>query len=211
MLICQTIARKSEASLEIKKSRFLAHTAPVTDEEAARSFIHQQQKKFFDARHNPYAYVLGKNGDKQKSNDDGEPGGTAGSPIINAIRQNGLTDVVIVVTRYFGGIKLGAGGLTRAYGQAALAALADSGRIKRILYTRLACTTDYATAASVEQELRRLDIRQEAAEYADKVTFHLLAEKEEADAISASLTDAASGRCRLTAEGECCLDLPCKS
>ena len=108
-----------ETLYEIQKSRFITHIRHVETEEEARAFIQAMKKQYFDARHNCSAYVLGERADKQKSNDDGEPGGTAGNPILEAIKKNALTDVVIVVTRYFGGIKLGAGGLIRAYGHRA--------------------------------------------------------------------------------------------
>ena len=117
---CYRTIRETDDSVEtlyeIQKSRFITHIRHVETEEEARSFIQAMKKQYFDARHNCSAYVLGERADKQKSNDDGEPGGTAGNPILEAIKKNELTDVVIVVTRYFGGIKLGAGGLIRAYG-----------------------------------------------------------------------------------------------
>ena len=116
----KTIKGSAEASYEVQKSRFITHVSHAESEEEAREFIQQMKKKYFDARHNCSAWVLGEKGAKQKSNDDGEPGGTAGNPILEAIKKNGLTDIVIVVTRYFGGIKLGAGGLIRAYGHAAV-------------------------------------------------------------------------------------------
>ena len=96
-----------ETLYEIQKSRFITHIRHVETEEEARAFIQAMKKQYFDARHNCSAYVLGERADKQKSNDDGEPGGTAGNPILEAIKKNALTDVVIVVTRYFGGVLLG--------------------------------------------------------------------------------------------------------
>ena len=109
----RTIQEQDDALVthyEIQKSKFITHLRHVETEEEARAFVQAMKKKYFDARHNCSAWVLGPRGDKQKSNDDGEPGGTAGNPILEAIRKNELTDVVIVVTRYFGGIKLGASG-----------------------------------------------------------------------------------------------------
>ena len=119
----RTIQGTAEAAYEIQKSRFLTHVSHAASEEEARAFIQARKKEFFDARHNCSAYVLGAEGAKQKSNDDGEPGGTAGNPMLEAIKQQGLTDVVVVVTRYFGGIKLGAGGLIRAYHHSAMLGL----------------------------------------------------------------------------------------
>ena len=115
-----------ETTYEIQKSRFITHVCHVENEEDARAFVQSMKKRYFDARHNCSAWVLGELADKQKSNDDGEPGGTAGNPILEAIHKNGLTNVVVVVTRYFGGIKLGAGGLIRAYGHAAVLGLNEA-------------------------------------------------------------------------------------
>ena len=131
---CYRTIRETDDSVEtlyeIQKSRFITHIRHVETEEEARSFIQAMKKQYFDARHNCSAYVLGERADKQKSNDDGEPGGTAGNPILEAIKKNELTDVVIVVTRYFGGIKLGAGGLIRAYGHAAVLGIEAATRIE---------------------------------------------------------------------------------
>lgn len=113
MHIYKTTAENGTASYEIQKSRFIAYTSHVETEAEARDFVTAIKKKHFDARHNCSAWVLGADSCQQKSNDDGEPGGTAGNPILEAIKQHGLTNVVVVVTRYFGGIKLGAGGLIR--------------------------------------------------------------------------------------------------
>ena len=100
----KTIAEKGTAAYEIQKSKFYAYTAPAETEEQAREFVAAIKKKHFDARHNCSAWVLGADSSQQKSNDDGEPGGTAGNPILEAIKQHGLTNIVVVVTRYFGGI-----------------------------------------------------------------------------------------------------------
>ena len=105
MHIYKTTAENGTASYEIQKSRFIAYTSHVETEAEARDFVAAIKKKHFDARHNCSAWVLGADSSQQKSNDDGEPGGTAGNPILEAIKQHGLTNVVVVVTRYFGGIK----------------------------------------------------------------------------------------------------------
>lgn len=162
-----------ETLYEIQKSKFITHIRHVETEEDARTFIQSMKKKYFDARHNCSAYVLGERADKQKSNDDGEPGGTAGNPILEAIKKNGLTDVVIVVTRYFGGIKLGAGGLIRAYGHAAVLGIEAASCIEMTPFTELAVTIGYDLLASVEHWVRQENIRSEEADYAETVTLHL--------------------------------------
>ena len=153
-----------ETLYEIQKSRFITHIRHVETEEEARNFIQAMKKQYFDARHNCSAYVLGERADKQKSNDDGEPGGTAGNPILEAIKKNALTDVVIVVTRYFGGIKLGAGGLIRAYGPAAVLGIEAATRIEMTPFTALHVTIGYDLLATVEHWIRQQEIRTEEAD-----------------------------------------------
>ncbi|MFV0637216.1 YigZ family protein [Mitsuokella sp.] len=177
MNLYRTIREKDasvETLYEIQKSKFITHIRHVENEEEARAFIQSMKKKYFDARHNCSAYVLGERADKQKSNDDGEPGGTAGNPILEAIKKNDLTDVVIVVTRYFGGIKLGAGGLIRAYGHAAVLGIEAAACIEMTPFTELSVTIGYDLLAAIEHWLRQEEIRTEPADYAENVTLHLL-------------------------------------
>ncbi|MBR5909957.1 MAG: YigZ family protein, partial [Schwartzia sp.] len=114
-----TILKDGQAEFTVQRSRFIAYAAAVHDEEEARSFIARLRKEHYDARHCCSAWILGADGAKQKSSDDGEPGGTAGMPILEVMKRRGLTDAAVAVVRYFGGIKLGAGGLVRAYSHAA--------------------------------------------------------------------------------------------
>lgn len=115
----------SETEFTEKRSRFIGHLLPVETEEQAREFITQMKKKYYDARHNCWCYLIG--GDTMRYGDDGEPQGTAGQPMLNVFQRENVTNVVCVVTRYFGGILLGAGGLTRAYSKSARDALAAAG------------------------------------------------------------------------------------
>ena len=178
-----------ETLYEIQKSRFITHICHVETEEAARAFVQAMKKKYFDARHNCSAYVLGEKADKQKSNDDGEPGGTAGNPILEAIKKNDLTNVVIVVTRYFGGIKLGAGGLIRAYGHAAVLGIEAATVVTMTPFQELAVTIGYDLLASVEHFMRQHEIRHDDADYAENVTLHLLVEPADEEQL---LTDLAN-------------------
>ena len=162
------------AAYEINKSKFLAHVAHVETEEAAREFVMMIRKRYFDATHNCSAWVLGERGDKQKSNDDGEPGGTAGNPILETIKKNELTNCAIVVTRYFGGIKLGAGGLIRAYSHTAALGIAGSKVVQMILFQRISLTLEYNFLATVENYLRNKKIRVTNTDYADVVTLEIL-------------------------------------
>ena len=188
----RTVKGTAEAVYEIQKSRFLTHVSHAGSEQEARAFIQARKKEFFDARHNCSAYVLGAEGAKQKSNDDGEPGGTAGNPMLEAIKQKGLTDVVVVVTRYFGGIKLGAGGLIRAYGHAAVLGIEAATRIEMTPFTALHVTIGYDLLATVEHWIRQQEIRTEEADYAEHVTLHLLLPPEEVEARLTELQDLTS-------------------
>ena len=183
-----------ETLYEIQKSKFITHICHVETEEAARDFIQSMKKRYFDARHNCSAWVLGELADKQKSNDDGEPGGTAGNPILEAIRKNGLTNIVVVVTRYFGGIKLGAGGLIRAYGHAAVLGLNEASILEMTPFQEVAITISYELLASVEHWIRQKEIRSTEPDYADQVTLHLLLPPSEQEQLLRELTDLTSAR-----------------
>ena len=162
------------AAYEVNKSKFMAHVKHVETEEAAREFVLMIRKKYFDATHNCSAWILGERGDKQKSNDDGEPGGTAGNPILETIKKNEITNCAIVVTRYFGGIKLGAGGLIRAYSHTAALGLSNSKIVQMTAFRKLSLTLEYNFLATVENYLRNKKIRVVGTDYADVVTLELL-------------------------------------
>ena len=204
----QTLLQPGEASYEIQKSRFLAHARSVETEAEAQAFIQQMKKKYFDARHNCSAWVLGDTGSLQKSNDDGEPGGTAGNPILEAIKKNSLTNTVIVVTRYFGGIKLGAGGLIRAYSHTAALGIDSSGIQRMAAFRRTAVTIGYPLLGTLENELRRREIRIADKAFAADVTLVLLLPKDTADSICSALVELTAGRCHLDEQGEEYLGLP---
>ena len=162
------------AAYEVNKSKFMAHVSHVESEEAAREFVLMIRKKYFDATHNCSAWVLGERGDKQKSNDDGEPGGTAGNPILETIKKNELTNCAIVVTRYFGGIKLGAGGLIRAYSHTAALGLNAAKIVQMTTFRKLSLTLEYNFLATVENYLRNKKISVTNTDYADVVTLEIL-------------------------------------
>ena len=177
------------AAYEVNKSKFLAHVRHVETEEAARDFVLLIRKKYFDATHNSSAWVLGERGDKQKSNDDGEPGGTAGNPILETIKKNDLTDCAIVVTRYFGGIKLGAGGLIRAYSHTAALGIANSKLVRMTTFKKISLTLEYNFLATVENYLRNKKIRVANTDYADVVTQELLLLPEQDETFLLELND----------------------
>ena len=180
------------AEYEIKKSVFISHVKHVENEDAAREFVAEIKKKYFDATHNCSAWILGENGDKQKSNDDGEPGGTAGNPILDAIKKNEITNIAVVVTRYFGGIKLGAGGLIRAYSHTAALGISNSKIVQMTTFQKIAITIEYPFLAQVENFLRNKKIRVENSEYAADVTINILIEPENVENFLAELTELTS-------------------
>ena len=143
-----------DVELEVKRSRFLTRLHRVTSEETARAVIDERRSRFFDARHHCSAFILGPEGRAARSSDDGEPAGTAGVPMLTVLTSNHLTDVVAVVTRYFGGIKLGAGGLVRAYSEAVAHAVAVAGTRRVELCALLGIDADFANIGTLENSLR---------------------------------------------------------
>ncbi|KQV16119.1 MULTISPECIES: YigZ family protein [unclassified Kitasatospora] len=149
-----TVRGSGVHELEIKKSRFICHLARVTDEAEAQTFIAGIRKQYWDARHNCTAFVVGGEQPRERSSDDGEPGGTAGVPMLEVLRRRGLTDTAAVVTRYFGGIKLGAGGLVRAYGSAVSEAVDAVGLLERRPVALLTVAVDHTRAGRLDNDLR---------------------------------------------------------
>ena len=198
MHIYKTTAENGTASYEIQKSRFIAYTSHVETEAEARDFVAAIKKKHFDARHNCSAWVLGADSSQQKSNDDGEPGGTAGNPILEAIKQHGLTNVVVVVTRYFGGIKLGAGGLIRAYSHTASLGLEATPCLEVKPFCLMEAEMDYSLLGTVENWIRNEELRTGETAYLDKVIVRLLVEPADCEAISTELTNLTAAQCKIT-------------
>lgn len=163
------VASKVEEMIEIKKSKFIATLLPVTSVEDAKNALNEIKHQYFDAKHHCYAYIVGEKGEDIKFSDDGEPAQTAGVVIFNALQKNNLTNVLCVVTRYFGGILLGAGGLTRAYADATSKAI-NSSTIEEIKkYQNLSMIIDYTFATPI---LKLLDIHKKLdAKYEEKVTL----------------------------------------
>lgn len=137
-----TVAKEAEDEFVVKHSRFIGYIKPVTTQDEAVEFINSKKSKHWDATHNVYAYIL-RDGQIRRYSDDGEPQGTAGIPVLDVLQKEGLTDCVVVVTRYFGGILLGGGGLVRAYSHAAKLAVDASGVIKMSMCVRAECECDY--------------------------------------------------------------------
>ena len=208
MQVYKTTSENGTAAYEIQKSKFYAYTSHVETEAQAREFVTAIKKKHFDARHNCSAWILGADGSQQKSNDDGEPGGTAGNPILEAIKQHGLTNVVVVVTRYFGGIKLGAGGLIRAYNHTASLGLEATPQVEIKPFCLVSAEIEYTLLGTVENWIRTQGIRTRETDYLDKVTVKLLVEPHDVEKIKEALTDITAARCTITAAEPEYLALP---
>lgn len=181
---------------EIQRSRFLAYAIHAEDEEEVRAWLADVKKEHYEARHVPYAMVLGARADRQRSSDDGEPGGTAGSPILEAITARGITYAAVAVVRYFGGIKLGAGGLIRAYAHAAGLGLEAAAKIRMTPLHTMYVQLDYDLLAAAERYVRDTGLQAGGTSYADDVTLTLLVPTGDIELHQRALTDLTAGRAR---------------
>ena len=188
----KTVKQTASGEFVVNKSRFIGHAAPVESEEAALAFLQRIRQEHKDATHNCYAYIIGQNAGIIRYNDDGEPGGTAGMPILEVIRARGVVNVCVVVTRYFGGILLGAGGLVRAYSHGSAIAL-DAAQVAVMEKSqRWWVEVAYSRWDTVLHNLKSLPVQIEKTEFATTVTSTLLMrEKDAAQVLSliATLTD----------------------
>lgn len=197
----KTVKGYGESEQIIQKSRFIAYVNRVESEEEAIQFIQTIKKKHWDATHNCSAYMIGENDLIQKANDDGEPSGTAGVPILEVIKKKGLKDTAVVVTRYFGGIKLGAGGLIRAYGGAASEGINATGVVERRLMRIMKSTFDYTLLGKIENELRNSHYTIKEIHYLDRVMIESYAEEDAKEAFIDWMTDLSNGQASIE-EGE---------
>ncbi|MBM7618379.1 putative YigZ family protein [Bacillus tianshenii] len=176
-----TVKGYGEHEIIIQKSRFIAYFNRATTENEAQNFIQEIKKKHWDATHNCSAYLIGENDLIQKANDDGEPSGTAGVPMLEVLKKKGLKDTVVVVTRYFGGIKLGAGGLIRAYGKAVSEGLSETGIVQLTLTRLMHTSIDYTLLGKVENEIRSSNFSIKDIQYSDSVQLDILVEEEQVE------------------------------
>lgn len=177
-----------------KKSRFIAAAVPVKTEEAALEFIEAQKKKYWDARHSCYAYVIGRKNEIMRFSDDGEPSGTAGKPILDVLLGAGIHDALIVVTRYFGGTLLGTGGLVRAYSHTALEGLENSRIVIKEPGWEYEIHTDYNGIGRLQYLAGQLGLVIVDTEYTDSVAMKILVPMEQCAAFEKKVTEATNGR-----------------
>jgi uncharacterized YigZ family protein len=199
----RTVYQGGEGEITEKKSRFIANVVPVRSEEEALEFIEATRKKYWDARHNCFAYVIGGQGELKRFSDDGEPGGTAGKPILEVMTGEGLMNTAIVVTRYFGGTLLGTGGLVRAYAGAAKAGIAASVVITKLPGIKLHITTDYTGLGKIQYILGQREITVWDTVYTDKVEMEVLTPRKELKAVTAEITEGTNGQAVML-EGDSC-------
>lgn len=189
-----TIEENAEGIYEEKRSKFIAKAIYIEDENEAKEILLKTKKEYYDARHNCYAYVLGEDKKKRKFFDDGEPSGTAGAPIMDAIIKRDLTNILITVTRYFGGIKLGAAGLTRAYNKAANLALDNAKIVKMEMFFNVKLTLDYSLLSSVEYYLRKENIKVKTSDYNEKVNMNILVLTDKIEKVKNDIKEITAGK-----------------
>lgn len=192
------VCRQGSGEIVEKKSRFIADVAPAADEAAAVSFIEAVKKKYYDARHHCFAYIIGRNRELTRYSDDGEPGGTAGRPILDSLLLAELTDTVIVVTRYFGGTLLGTGGLVRAYTEAAKEGIANAGKALMYYGATLVIETDYTDLGRIQYLLGNHKIPILDSRYTDKVALTVRAADTEVSSLIKELTESTAGKAVIT-------------
>ena len=200
----RTVAREAEAEIEEKRSVFIAAVRRVETEEEALAFVKERKKRYPDATHTVYAYLLRKGA--ARCSDDSEPTGTAGMPTLEAIRRAGLSDVVVATTRYFGGTLLGAGGLTRTYGAAAHAGLAAAGVAEFVPFTAYLLSCTYADYQKILPELPKFGAKVRDTAFTDLVRVRAALPSEQGEGFCRRLTELTAGRCAVE-ETERCLDL----
>ncbi len=188
------VNQESQAETEVKKSRFIATVRPVHSEEEALAFIAQMKKKYWDARHNCSAFIIGDNGQLMRCSDDGEPQGTAGRPMLDVLTGAHLVDVCVVVTRYFGGTLLGTGGLVRAYSEAVSAGLAAGVVLERISGTAMTVQCDYNDLGKVQYLLAKENVIQQDVEYTDVIRTKILLPAERVGFLKAAITEGTAAR-----------------
>ena len=197
----RTIKEDGQVQEEIKKSRFICHAKRVYSEEDARDFITAIKKEHYKATHNCSAFIIGERSEIKRTSDDGEPSGTAGVPMLGVLENHNLTNVCVVVTRYFGGIKLGAGGLIRAYAGSVALAVKEIGIIEIKEQAGIAIQISYAQYQEYNNFLKEHTLMELDTNFTDQVDTMIYVDKEEKDNIKAALVEFFNGKVTLTDQG----------
>lgn len=193
-----TIQSDGKHEIIIEKSRFICHIMRVATESEAQTFIQTIKKEHRDATHNCSAYIIGENDQFQKAHDDGEPSGTAGVPMLEVLKKKKLKNIAVVVTRYFGGTKLGAGGLVRAYGSAVSETIQTIGIVECTLATIIKCSFAYSLVGKIENALEQKNYQINDKEFTDKVVFHVFVDNDDIPHFRKWITEMANGQLELT-------------
>ncbi len=199
----KTVYSGGVAEIIEKKSRFIATVQPVKSEEEALEFIETMRKKYWNATHNCFAYVIGEHFQVQRCSDDGEPSGTAGKPMLDVLLGEEIHDVVVVVTRYFGGTLLGTGGLVRAYSGATKEGLLASNVITKTYGRKLDIQTDYTGLGKIQYILGQRGLTILNSTYTDKVELEVLVPADEVNALLAEIREGTNGQAGLELQKEC--------
>ena len=197
----RTIKEDGQVQEEIKKSRFICHAKRVYSEEEARDFITAIKKEHYKATHNCSAFIVGERSEIKRTNDDGEPSGTAGVPMLGVLENHNLTNVCVVVTRYFGGIKLGAGGLIRAYAGSVALAVKEIGIIEIKEQAGIAIQMSYAQYQEYSNFLREHKLMEIETNFTDQIDTIIYVDKEEKENIKSALVEFFNGKVTLTDQG----------
>ncbi len=190
----KTLRQSADAAYIVQKSRFIGAAAPVASAEAALAFLEDIRQKHRDASHHCYAYIIGRNAGIMRYSDDGEPGGTAGLPIIEVMKARGVVDAAVVVTRYFGGVLLGAGGLTRAYAHTCALALDAAVVCQMYPSERWLFEVGYPLWDKVQHGLKALPAQLETTEFTTQVSFGLLVKARDSQRLHAALAALTDGK-----------------
>ncbi|RKD76506.1 putative YigZ family protein [Sinobaca qinghaiensis] len=189
-----TVKQPGTHEIVIQKSRFITFVRRAYTEEEAQSFIEEVKKEHKNANHNCSAYLIGEQDHIQKANDDGEPSGTAGVPMLDVLKKQKLKNTVVVVTRYFGGIKLGAGGLIRAYGSSVTEAISAVGVVERIRTQIMTVTADYTLLGKLENDIRRSSYQLKDIRYEENVHIDTYVAAAETETFTAWITELSNGQ-----------------
>lgn len=204
----RTVKSYGESEYVIQKSRFLTYVKRTESEKEALDFINEIKKLHHNATHNCSAYLIGEHDEIQKANDDGEPSGTAGVPMLEVLKKQGLQDVTVVVTRYFGGIKLGSGGLIRAYGRATTEGIDATGVVDRKVHDVVKVAIDYTWLGKVENEVRQSVYPLKEITYAEGVELYIYVPIDETETFTAWMTEMTNGQGDISVAEKVFLEFP---
>ncbi len=202
-MLLKTVYRGGENEIIEKKSRFIATVIPAEDEDTALEFIESMKKKYWNASHNCYAYVIGERSELQRCSDDGEPQGTAGRPMLDVLLGEEIHNVVVVVTRYFGGTLLGTGGLVRAYSSATKAGLEASTIISKIWGSKLIIHTDYTGLGKIQYILGQRGLKILDSQYTDQVLLTVMIPETQVKEVQEELIEGTNGQVKMEVEDQC--------